>query len=232
MALPNKDIFQATINTAIAEAKLIALQAQTNPSLFIRPYIGTWGGKYVSSRYNNVFNEQDRGVFDRWEQDALSQTRADFEGVQIDPPTQEQLSALGDGDVANCDAVFKQISRLENLFSVFAVSSGYNNYINAMNAKDIAGGRAVFYNQWRGVLLEFMRLYNMMLYKMPQAQDRPKPVNTPVGHHWERGKTPFSISDWVLVKDATATLPLDAQLMSTVTVAQFKALMADILGGK
>jgi hypothetical protein len=220
MGIPNKELFQAAVDTALAEAELIALKVMTNPDLYIRPEIGNWGTKYVASRYNNVFNESDRGKLDLMEQEASSQVKQDLPGISLSAPTPEQLKAVGDGNAENSDAVVKQIAHIRGVLGGNAINELYGDYAKAVAAKDIPMGKALFINVWRAALLEFTKLYNTMLGNMKQGA-KPKPVPGP-GQHLEQ-VPPFG--DWVVKDDPPLIMPPDTMLVGLITVGQLKLIL-------
>jgi len=224
MGLPSRELLQATIDTALAEAELIATKAKANPTGFIRPEVGNWGGRYVSSRYEHVYNASDRGKFDLWDQQVFSQVKGDFPGVQLDIPTQEQLDALAEGEVAECDAVFKQIASMRLKFSEVAVSAYYANYGKALATRDMGAGRGIYFALFRGLLMEGMKLRNTMLRKMPQAENRPLPVPGP-GEHLDPANNPYD-DDRVVIHKDHPYLPSNDLKMAW---AQFKNLMEALL---
>jgi hypothetical protein len=214
MALPSKDIFQSIIETALVEADLIALKAKSNPSEYIRPEIGKWGAMYVSSRYNFIYNTDDRGKIDLMEQDALSQLRADAHGVDVAPPTLAELNLVGPG--SGVAAVGFLIELLRAQFGAAQVSEMYQVYAGAVMNKDSGAVQAAFLALFRGALLGFMKLYNTMLATIGN-QEKPKPVPGP-GQHL----TQDPYGNWVVRNDVVVT---DDKLLGTITVGQFKKIM-------
>lgn len=218
--IPAQELWQAAIDTALAEATVIATEAKADPNKYIRPQVGEWCGRWISSRYNNVFHEEDRGKMDLMEQAAVSALHL-ATGIELGPPTIEELQAMAPGIPANSDAVFQQIGYLKGKYTAAQVSTLYNTYNEAIAAgqKDVAFG--AFNNLFRFCFLEFIKLGNTMLGKMAQG---PKPIPVPgPGEHLETN--PFG--DWVIRKDPPVVMPSDTQFLSGITVGQLRLVLRD-----
>lgn len=218
MPLPDKQIFQAAIDTALAEAEAIIVKTKADPKAYVRPDIGNWGGRWVSSRYNNVLNTQDRGRLDLMEQQAAGAILGDT-GMKFPEPTKSDLTIIGAGASANAEAAVTKLLDIKNALSKDKVDGAYKAYVDTLASGNKQGAFDIGFGIFRTTLLYFMTLYNTMLNHMDQGE-KPMPVPGP-GEHLEQS----IFGDWHIVKDPPAVMPTDLTYLGNITVGQLRLIL-------